>query len=165
MMKNELNEKILKIIEKDSKLTAEEVAVMLGAATEEVEKAIKELEAEKIICGYHTLINWDKTGDDEVSAIIELRVNPQRGSGFDRIAEKIYHFPEVEAISLMSGGFDFMVQLKKAPMKEIALFVAKRLSVIDEVQSTTTHFVLKRYKDHGTLFVDEGDDKRMVVTP
>lgn len=165
MMKNELNEKILKIIEKDSKLTAEEVAVMLGAVTEEVETAIKELEAEKIICGYHTLINWDKTGDDEVSAIIELRVNPQRGSGFDRIAEKIYHFPEVEAVSLMSGGFDFMVQLKKAPMKEIALFVAKRLSVIDEVQSTTTHFVLKRYKDHGTLFVDEDDDKRMVVTP
>lgn len=165
MMKNELKEKILKIIEKDSKLTAEEVAVMLGAATQEVETAIDELEAEKIICGYHTLINWDKTGDDEVSAIIELRVNPQRGSGFDRIAEKIYHFPEVEAISLMSGGFDFMVQLKKAPMKEIALFVAKRLSVIDEVQSTTTHFVLKRYKDHGTLFVDEGDDKRMVVTP
>lgn len=164
-MKSELKEKILKIIEKDSKLTAEEVAVMLGAATQEVETAIDELEAEKIICGYHTLINWDKTGDDEVSAIIELRVNPQRGSGFDRIAEKIYHFPEVEAISLMSGGFDFMVQLKKAPMKEIALFVAKRLSVIDEVQSTTTHFVLKRYKDHGTLFVDEGDDKRMVVTP
>jgi DNA-binding Lrp family transcriptional regulator len=111
------------------------------------------------------LINWDKTGDDEVSAIIELRVNPQRGSGFDRIAEKVYQFPEVETVFLMSGGFDFMVQLKKAPMKEIALFVAKRLSVIDEVQSTTTHFVLKRYKDHGTLFVDEGDDKRMVLTP
>lgn len=164
-MYNELKEKILKIIEKNNKLTDEEVAVMLGVATEEVAVAVKELEADKIICGYHTLINWDKTGDDEVSAIIELRVNPQRGSGFDRIAEKVYQFPEVETVFLMSGGFDFMVQLKKAPMKEIALFVAKRLSVIDEVQSTTTHFVLKRYKDHGTLFVDEDEDKRMVLTP
>lgn len=164
-MKNNRKEKILKIIEKDNRLTAEEVGIMLGVSTEQVEKDIKELEADKIICGYHTLINWDKTDDDEVSAIIELRVNPQRGSGFDRIAEKIYHFPEVEAVSLMSGGFDFMVHLKKAPMKEIALFVSKRLSIIEEVQSTTTHFILKRYKDHGTLFIDEGKDKRMVVTP
>ena len=92
-MNNELKEKILKIIEKNNKLTDEEVAVMLGVETEEVAIAVKELEADKIICGYHTLINWDKTGDDEVSAIIELRVNPQRGSGFDRIAEKVYQFP------------------------------------------------------------------------
>lgn len=113
-MNNELKEKILKIIEKNNKLTDEEVAVMLGVETEEVAIAVKELEADKIICGYHTLINWDKTGDDEVSAIIELRVNPQRGSGFDRIAEKVYQFPEVETVFLMSGGFDFMVQLKKA---------------------------------------------------
>ena len=133
-MKNELKEKILKIIEKNNKLTDEEVAVMLGVDTEVVAVAVKELEADKIICGYHTLINWDKTGDDEVSAIIELRVNPQRGSGFDRIAEKVYQFPEVETVFLMSGGFDFMVQLQKAPMTELALFVAKRLSVIDGVQ-------------------------------
>ena len=100
-----------------------------------------------------------------MSAIAELRVNPQRGKGFDRIAEKIYQFPQVQAIYLMSGGFDFSVQLKKAPMKEIAAFVSERLSVIEEVQATSTHIILKKYKDHGTLFVKDDSDKRMVITP
>ena len=152
-MFKEVNEQILKLIEKNSRLTPEEIASLLEMDVEEVTRRIKEMEEAKVICGYHTLINWEKTDNVNVSAIIELKVNPQKGKGFDRIAEKIYHFPEVEAVYLMSGGYDFMVQLKKAPMREIANFVSSRLSVIEEVQSTKTHVVLKQYKDHGTMFV------------
>ena len=155
----------LKLIEKNSRLTTEEIATLLAIEPDEVQRRIKELEEQKVICGYHTLINWEKTDDVNVSAVIELKVNPQRGMGFDRIAEKIYHFPEVEDLYLMSGGYDFMVKLKKAPMRDIAAFVSSRLSVIEEVQSTTTHVVLKQYKDHGTMFVGKSGDKRMVVTP
>lgn len=158
-------EQILKLLETDSRLTSKEIATLLGLEESSVTKEIEDMEEENIICGYHTLVNWDKTDDQNVSAIIELRVNPQRGKGFDRIAEKIYQFPQVQAIYLMSGGFDFSVQLKKAPMKEIAAFVSERLSVIEEVQATSTHIILKKYKDHGTLFVKDDSDKRMVITP
>ena len=138
---------------------------MLGLETDDVVHALKDMEERKIICGYHTLVNWDKANDDEVSAVIELKVNPQRGAGFDKIAERVYQFPEVDAVYLMSGAYDLLVEMRKAPMKDIASFVARRLSTIEEVQSTATHFILKRYKDHGTLFVDEDKDKRMVVSP
>ena len=141
---------ILKVLESNSRISPAELAVRLGYSEEEVIKTIAELEADRIIVGYHTLINWD---------------NPQRGQGFDRIAEKIYLFPEVDSLYLMSGGFDFLVELKKAPMKEIALFVSSRLSVIEEVQSTATHIILTKYKDHGTMFVKDDKHKRMVVTP
>lgn len=161
----ELKEKILKLLERDSRLTAAEIAVLLGQDQTLVQSTIKELEDQKIICGYHTLINWEKTDDTMVSAIIELRVNPQRGKGFDRIAEKIYNFPEVKTMYLTSGGFDFLVELHKAPIREIANFVSSRLSIIEEVQSTSTHVILKKYKEHDTLFVKKDDDKRMVVTP
>ena len=164
-MSHEMNERILKVIEKNSRLTAEEIAIMLGLETDDVVHALKDMEERKIICGYHTLVNWDKANDDEVSAVIELKVNPQRGAGFDKIAERVYHFPEVDAVYLMSGAYDLLVEMRKAPMKDIASFVARRLSTIEEVQSTATHFILKRYKDHGTLFVDEDKDKRMVVSP
>ncbi|WP_227004639.1 MULTISPECIES: Lrp/AsnC family transcriptional regulator [Jeotgalibaca] len=160
-----MNERILKVIEKNSRLTAEEIAIMLGLETDDVVHALKDMEERKIICGYHTLVNWDKANDDEVSAVIELKVNPQRGAGFDKIAERVYQFPEVDAVYLMSGAYDLLVEMRKAPMKDIASFVARRLSTIEEVQSTATHFILKRYKDHGTLFVDEDKDKRMVVSP
>ena len=164
-MSHEMNERILKVIEKNSRLTAEEIAIMLGLETDDVVHALKDMEERKIICGYHTLVNWDKANDDEVSAVIELKVNPQRGAGFDKIAERVYQFPEVDAVYLMSGAYDLLVEMRKAPMKDIASFVARRLSTIEEVHSTATHFILKRYKDHGTLFVDEDKDKRMVVSP
>lgn len=164
-MVSKFKDDILKVIEKNSRLTVEEIAVMLATTEETVAKTLAELEADSIICGYHTLINWEKADSDNVSAIIELKVNPQRGVGFDRIAEKIFQYPEVDDLFLMSGSFDFLVQLKKAPMREIAMFVSQRLSTIEEVQSTTTHVVLKRYKDHGTLFEPKGDDRRMVVSP
>ena len=164
-MENDKRKKILGILEKDAKMNAEEIAVMLGLNAEEVDAEIEAMEKENIICGYHTFINWDKTDDEKISALIELKVTLQRGNGFDKIAEKIYQYPEVESLYLMSGGYDFTVILKKATMKEIASFVSTKLAVIEEVQSTATHIVLVRYKDHGTSFVEPHKDLRMVVTP
>lgn len=159
------SEDILKLLETDSRLTSKEVAILLNLDEKLVAETIKQLEDEKIIAGYHTIINWEKTDDEYVSAMIEVRVTPQRGQGFDRIAEKIYQFPEVKAMHLISGGYDYLVELKKAPVRQIANFVSSRLSVIDEVQSTATHVVLKRYKDHNIIFVKDDEDKRMVVSP
>lgn len=160
-----LRKQILEIIEKDSRISHDTLAAMLGSEPAEVERIIHELESEKIIAGYHALINWDKADSDDVSAIIEVKVNPQRGQGYDRIAKKIYQFDEVEAVYLISGGYDLSVELKKAPMREIANFVSTRLSLIEEVQSTATHVILKKYKDHGTILEDDDTDKRMVVSP
>ncbi|AQS53885.1 Leucine-responsive regulatory protein [Jeotgalibaca dankookensis] len=164
-MTRKTEEQILKIIEKNSRLSNQEIAVMLDLEVSTVTSIIEKLETEKIISGYHTLVNWEKVSDDEVSAVIELKVNPQRGLGFDKIAERVYQYPEVDAVYLMSGAYDLLVEMRKAPMKEIAAFVSSRLSTIEEVQATATHFILKRYKDHGLVLVDDEKDKRMVVTP
>lgn len=158
-------EEILRLLEQNARYTAKDIAVMLGMDVIEVKNEIEIMERERTICGYHALVDWDKTDDDKISALIELKVTPQRGEGFDRIAEKIYQYPEVESLYLMSGGYDFSVILKKATMKEIANFVSSRLAVIEEVQSTATHIVLVRYKDHGILLTAPKKDMRMVVTP
>lgn len=160
-----LKEKILKAIDKNSKLTAEELAVMLGSTTEEVTAAIGELEADSIICGYPTLINWDKTEDERVTALIEVKVTPQRGQGFDRIAERIYRFDEVNSVYLMSGGFDLTVIIDGKSMREVANFVSGKLAPMEAVLSTATHFVLKKYKEHGMPLVNEVEDERMLITP
>ena len=123
------------------------------------------MEKEHIICGYHTLINWDNTSEEKVTALIEVKVTPQRGMGFDKIAERIYQYNEVNAVYLMSGAFDFAVFIEGKTMKEVALFVSSKLSTLDSVLSTSTHFVLKKYKDHGTVLVEEVQDERMLVTP
>lgn len=157
-------EQILKLLEADSRTTVREIAVMLGLCEDEVQDEIAQLEKERIICGYHAFVNWDKTEDDNISALIELKVTLQRGEGFDRIAEKIYQYPEVEALYLMSGGYDFSVMLKKASMKQIATFVSTKLAAIDEVQSTTTHIILARYKDHGLPLVELKKDQRQAIT-
>ena len=115
---------------------------------------VAEMEKEKIICGYHTMINWDKTGVEKGTALIEVRVTPQRNQGFDRIAERIYNFPEVKAVYLMSGGYDFMVMLEGKTMKEISMFTSSKLAPLESVVSTVTHFVLKKYKDYG-MILDE----------
>ncbi len=164
-MDSKQREEILRLLEKNARYTAKDIAVMLGMDVSEVKNEIEMMEKERTICGYHALVDWDKTDDEKISALIELKVTPQRGEGFDRIAEKIYQYPEVESLYLMSGGYDFSVILKKATMKEIANFVASRLAVIEEVQSTATHIVLVRYKDHGILLTAPKKDMRMVVTP
>jgi len=157
-------EQILKLLEADSRTTVKEIATMLDLSEEAVAKGIAAMEKEHVICGYHAFINWDKTEDDKISALIELKVTLQHGEGFDRIAEKIYQYPEVEALYLMSGGYDFTVMLKKASMKQIATFVSTKLAAIDEVQSTTTHIILARYKDHGMPLVDLKKDMRQAIT-
>ena len=164
-MNTELRELILKLIEKNSRLAIHDLAVMLDVAETEVANEIADMEKEGIICGYHTLINWEKTDIEKVSALIEVRVTPQRGQGFDRIAERIYNFPEVKAVYLMSGGYDFMVMLEGKTMKEISMFTSSKLAPLESVVSTVTHFVLKKYKDHGSVMVNPSKDERMLVTP
>lgn len=153
-------EEILEILEKNSRATAEQIAVMLGKTVEEVEAAIKKYEEDNVIVGYSTLINWDKTKKEKVTALIEVRVTPQRGLGFDKIADRIYKYPEVTACYLMSGGFDLTVIIEGKTMKEVALFVSEKLAPLESVLSTSTHFVLKRFKDKGIIFEDKTTDRR-----
>jgi DNA-binding Lrp family transcriptional regulator len=160
-----MKEQILKAIDKNSKLSAKDLAIMLGSTEEEVAAIIKELEDEKIICGYPTLINWDKVHCERVTALIEVKVTPQRGQGFDNIAERIYQFDEVQSVYLMSGGFDLTVILEGKTMREVASFVAEKLAPMDAVLSTATHFVLKKYKEHGLELVQSKKDERMLITP
>ncbi|MEG1641683.1 MAG: Lrp/AsnC family transcriptional regulator [Synergistaceae bacterium] len=165
-MENKKREQILALLEKDARLDVKEIAVLLGFNENEVKNEIEAMEKERLICGYHALVNWDKTDDEKISAIIELKVTPQRGKGFDNIAEKIYQYPEVESLYLTSGAYDFLVILKKATMKEIAHFVSSKLAVIEDVQSTATHVLLVRYKEFGiNIAEDVKKDTRMVVTP
>ncbi len=160
-----MREKILSAIDKNSKLTAKDLAAMLGSTEDEISAIIKQLEAESIICGYPTLINWDNTESEKVTALIEVKVTPQRGQGFDKIAERIYKFDEVESVYLMSGGFDLTVIIEGKSMKEVANFVSSKLAPMEAVLSTATHFVLKKYKEHGLPLVHETNDERMLITP
>lgn len=160
-----MKEKILAIIEKNSRIDVHELSVLLGEPEIAVANAIGELERDHVICGYHTMINWENTSEEKVVALIEVKVTPQRGMGFDKIAERIYNYSEVDACYLMSGGYDLMVMLEGRSMKQVAGFVSDKLSTLDSVLSTATHFVLKKYKDHGTVFTQEEKDERMMVTP
>lgn len=160
-----MREKILTAIDKNSKLSVADLAIMLGTTEEEVANTIKELEEETIICGYPTLINWDKVHCERVTALIEVKVTPQRGLGFDKIAERIYQFNEVQSVYLMSGGFDLTVIIEGKTMREVANFVSEKLAPMDAVLSTATHFVLKKYKEHGLPLVQTKHDERMLITP
>ena len=160
-----MRERILAVIEKNSRISVKELADLLGENEAAVAAEIAEMENEHIICGYHTLINWDNTSDERVNDMIEVQVTPQRGEGFDKIAERIYNFSEVKAIYLMSGGYDFLVLLEEKTMRAVSQFVSDKLSTIEAVRGTATHFVLKKYKDHGTVLAEEKVDERMVITP
>ena len=133
-----MREKILTIIEKNSRLTVKDIATILGEDEIKVAAEIESMEKEHISCGYHTLINWDKTNDERVDALIEVKVTPQRGLGFDSIAQRIYQYDEVDAVYLMSGSFDFTVLISGKTMKEVASFVSSKLSPMDSVLSTAT---------------------------
>ena len=160
-----MREAILTFLEKNSRISVKDLAVMLQEDEGEIAARMTQLEKSKIIFGYHTMINWDKAHIDRVTALIEVRVTPQRGEGFDTIAQRIYQFEEVTAVYLMSGAFDLTVIVEGKTMKEVALFVAQRLAPIDQVLSTSTHFILKRYKDHGIVLEDHEKDERMIVSP
>ena len=158
-MKNE----ILAILEKDGRLTAEKIAVMLGIDEKEVAAAIAELEEEKIILGYKAIVNWELAGRETTMANIELKLTPQRGGGFDTVAERIYRFPQVKAVTLMSGAYDLLVTVEGKSLKEVAMFVSERLAPMESVVSTATHFELKTYKREGMIFGEKETDNREVL--
>lgn len=160
-----MREELLSIIEKNSRIDVKELAVILGVEEVDVMNTLADMEKEGIICGYHTLINWEKTTQEKVNALIEVRVTPQRGQGFDSIAERIYKYPEVHAVYLISGGYDLLVSLEGKSLKEISSFVSDKLSTLESVLSTATHFILKKYKDHGTILSKKNEDEREMITP
>lgn len=159
-----MREKILAVMEKNSRIDLHDLAILLGEEETAVANEIAEMEKAHIICGYHTLINWDNTSNEKVVALIEVKVTPQRGMGFDKIAERIYQYNEVNAVYLMSGAYDFTVFIEGKTMREVANFVSDKLSPMESVLSTATHFVLKKYKDHGTILAQKEQDERMLVT-
>ena len=164
-MMEELRKQILLYLEKHSRVDLGELAVLLGTDEVTVANEISAMERAKIICGYHTLIDWEKVSDEKVTALIEVRVTPMRGQGFDSIAERIYNYPEVRSVYLISGAYDLMVILEGKTLKQVSGFVSDKLSTLDSVLSTATHFILKKYKDHGTIFTKKSKDERMLVTP
>ena len=151
---------MLELLENDSTLTAEQLAVMIGADVEEIKAMIRNYEKDGVIVGYKTLIDWDKTDREFVSALIELKVEPQIDRGVDSIAERICNYPEVESVYLMSGGFDIAVMLEGKTLKEVAFFVAEKLSTMEGVTGTATHFVLRKYKDKNTVYHRKPVDER-----
>ena len=159
-----MREQILSIIEKNSRIDLKELAVMLGLSEVDVANELAAMETEGVIFGYHTLIDWDKVTDERISAVIEVRVTPQRGRGFDTIAERIYKYPEVESVYLMSGGYDLLVMLEGKTLREVSGFVSEKLSTLDSVLSTATHFILKKYKQHGSILHSEYEDEREMFT-
>lgn len=158
---------LLKTIEENHKLPLDTIALMLESSEESVRKTIEKLEADNIIMSYPTLIDWSKVdGQENIIAMIDVKVTPKRGVGFDEVAERIYRFPEVTSMYLMSGAYDLSVTVEGKSMNQIANFVSEKLSTIENVISTTTHFMLKKYKHDGVIFGSSEDkDRRMVVSP
>ena len=157
---------LLQILEKNGRIPIETLAKMLDMEVEEVEEMIQALEKKNIILGYSAIIDWNKATESEgVTAMIDVKVTPQRGVGFDEVAERIYRFPEVTAVYLMSGAYDLSVQIEGKTMTQIARFVSDKLATLDSVISTTTHFLLKKYKHDGVIFEPKKEDKRIKVSP
>ena len=158
-------EEILNILDKEKgNVSRAKIAQMLGMEEKEVADKIEKMEKENVIVGYKTIVNWDKTDKDVVVALIDLRITPQRGEGFDKVAERIYKYPQVKSLYLMSGAYDLAVTIEGKSMKEVALFVAQKLAPMDSIISTAAHFVLKKYKEEGIVFEDDEKDTRQVIT-
>ncbi|MFC4323448.1 Lrp/AsnC family transcriptional regulator [Litchfieldia salsa] len=163
---NEVEVEILGLIEKDSRISMETIAKMVNKSEQEVEAIIRKFEELNVIVEYNSIINWRKVdGHEGVTAMIDVKVAPKRGVGFDAIAERIYRYPEVKSVYLMSGAYDLSVVIEGKSMSEVGNFVSDKLSTLDSVLSTTTHFVLKKYKHDGTIFDHGEEDKRIVVSP
>lgn len=155
-----MNTELLKLLENDARLTPEQLSVILDCEKEEIERDIAEFEKNGTILGYKAVVDWEKTDCESVTAMIEVKLTPQQDRGFDRVAEKIYNYPEVKSVYLMSGGYDLSVIIEGKTMKEVALFVYQKLATIDAVTSTATHFVLHKYKDTGVLYDAPEIDER-----
>ncbi|NLB88055.1 MAG: Lrp/AsnC family transcriptional regulator [Syntrophomonadaceae bacterium] len=161
----DLERRVLNLIEHNAKLDAKTIATMLDEDEGKIREIIEKLENENIILGYSTIINWDKLGDNGVTAMIDVKVTPEREVGFNSVAERICRFPEVRSVYLMSGTYDLSVVVTGKTMQDIAWFVSHKLSTLSQVQSTVTHFILKRYKQENFVFEDPQEDKRLVVSP
>lgn len=160
-----LKKRILELLEHDARLSAKTIASMIDQNEDEVQHIIHQFEKDKTILGYHAVVNWEKTDWEGVTAMIEVKVSPEREVGFNNIAERIYRFPEVRSVYLMSGGYDLSVIVEGESMKDVARFVSHKLSALDQVQSTVTHFIMKRYKEDHFIFDENEEDKRLVVSP
>ena len=156
---------VLEAIEKDARLAPERISAMTSIPVEEVKRTIKKAEEDRIILKYKTIINWAKLGEDKVWAFVEVKVVPQRDVGFDAIAERIYRFPQARSVYLASGAYDLAILVAGETMQEVAVFVSEKLSPLDTVQGTVTHFILKKYKEDGEIFEGEQDIRRLPVTP
>lgn len=161
----ELEKKVLNLIEHDAKLSPKTMAAMLDVDESRIAEVLARLEKDKVILGYNTIIDWEKIGDDGVTAMIDVKLVPEREVGFNRTAERICRFPEVRCVYLMSGTYDLSVVVEGQTMKDVAWFVSHKLSTLDQVQSTVTHFVLKRYKQDNFVFEEPHEDKRLVISP
>lgn len=164
-MNHDQQKAILEILEQDARTTLEQVASMLGLEVEQVRQAIQQMETAGIIRRYKTVIDWDRFGEERVFAFIDVKVSPAREVGFDDVAERIYRFPQVHAVYLVSGDHDLRVIVSGRTMKEVAAFVAERLAPLDRVQATYTQFVLKRYKEDGEVYAETEPDRRLVMAP
>jgi DNA-binding Lrp family transcriptional regulator len=157
---------IAEILEKDARISDEDIAKMIGEEVETTKEMIAKLETENIVVRYTSIVDWSKVeGHEGVTAMIDVKVTPKRGVGFDEVAQRIYRFKEVKSLYLMSGAYDLSVIIEGKSMNEVARFVSEKLSTLDSVISTTTHFILKQYKHDGTIFEPSEDDKRIVVSP
>jgi len=156
---------IFRILEQDARKTPQQIATMTGIPLSKVKAAIKKAEGDRTILKYKTMVNWDKLGDEQVWALVEVRVLPQRDVGFDAVAERIYRFPEARSVYLISGTYDFAVLVAGKTMQEVASFVAQKLAPLESVQGTVTHFLLKRYKEDGEILEGEEGPKRVPIMP
>ncbi len=162
---NELKAKILDLLKEDARLSSSTIATMLGAEEAEVSSAIDEMERDHVIVKYAAVVNWSKVDDEKVTALIEVECSPERGRGFESIAERIYLYPEVKSVYLMSGAYDLCVEIDGKNLKEVASFVSNKLSTIESVISTKTFFILKKYKQDGIIFEEFEDDHRLPISP
>lgn len=162
---DELRQEILSILKENARIDIKQLADMLGAPQAVVEQQIQQMEREKIILRFGTTINWQKIGKQKVYALIDVKITPQRGHGFDALAKRIYRFSEVHSLYLMSGAYDLSVLLEVDSMEAAGRFVSEKLAPLDSVVSTTTHFVLKKYKENGVTFDDPENDQRLVISP
>jgi DNA-binding Lrp family transcriptional regulator len=166
MQLSELELDLLRILQKDARISTESLGKMLQVSSDEVEKTLTKLEKENILVRYSSIVDWSKVeGHEGVTAMIDVKVAPKRGVGFDEVAHRIYRYKEVKSVYLMSGAYDLSVTVEGRSMNEVATFVSEKLSTLDSVLSTTTHFQLKKYKHDGTIFGDFNEDKRIVVSP
>ncbi|CAJ1316060.1 Lrp/AsnC family transcriptional regulator [Paenibacillus sp. PK4536] len=162
---SDLKLQILDLLKEDARRTPQLLSTLLGVDEAEVTQAIRELEDEHVIVKYTSVVNWSKVDDEKVTALIEVQITPERGRGFEGIAERIYLYPQVKSVYLMSGAYDLLVEVEGTNLKEVASFVSDRLSPIESVLSTKTHFILKKYKQDGIIFEEHEDDRRLIISP